>query len=81
MFIFSLLGMELFANYCRILPNGNLVTNVIEAHTRGDKMEPPRANFDDIGRAMITVFIIILGEDWPGVMYNYMRVYDNHGHH
>jgi hypothetical protein len=39
-------------------------------------MVAPRANFDSISNALITVFIIILGEDWPGIMYNYVRIYD-----
>jgi len=39
-------------------------------------LHAPRENFDKISNALITVFIIILGEDWPGVMYNYVRVYD-----
>jgi hypothetical protein len=38
-------------------------------------MTAPRANFDDVGAALTTVFILVLGEDWPGVMYNYVRVY------
>jgi len=28
---------------------------------------------------MVTMFIIILGEDWPGIMYNYVRVYGDNG--
>ena len=39
-------------------------------------MTAPRENFDRVGSAMTTVFILILGEDWPGVMYTYIRVYD-----
>lgn len=38
-------------------------------------MSAPRANFDDLAGALTTIFIIVLGEDWPGVMYNYCRVY------
>jgi hypothetical protein len=38
-------------------------------------MVPPRENFDNIGNAMTTVFILIIGEDWPGIMYNHSRVY------
>jgi len=39
----------------------------------------PRTNFDRIDHAMTTIFIIIVGEDWPGVMYDYVRVYRNYG--
>ena len=42
-------------------------------------MITPRANFDSISDAMVTMFIIILGEDWPGIMYNYVRVYGDNG--
>jgi hypothetical protein len=42
-------------------------------------MLAPRTNFDSIDSAMTTVFIIIIGEDWPGIMYDYMRVYRNYG--
>jgi hypothetical protein len=38
-------------------------------------MSAPRANFDDLAGSLTTIFIIVLGEDWPGVMYNYCRVY------
>jgi len=42
-------------------------------------MTSPRENFDSIGDALSTVFILILGEDWPGVMYNYVRAYGDRG--
>ena len=45
----------------------------------GEKMIAPRTNFDRIDSAMTTVFIIIIGEDWPAVMYDYVRVYRNYG--
>jgi len=77
MFIISLLGMELFANSCRFDTDGNLITDIVATKAAGiKKMIAPRENFDSIWNALITVFIIILGEDWPGVMYNYVRVYD-----
>ncbi|KAF7259787.1 hypothetical protein EG68_03429 [Paragonimus skrjabini miyazakii] len=37
--------------------------------------EKPRANFDGILQAMLTVFQILTGEDWNEVMYNGMRAY------
>ena len=74
-FIISLLGMELFANECRFHAeySNQLITVVKDNKV---DMVAPRANFDNISNALITTFIIILGEDWPGVMYNYVRVYD-----
>jgi hypothetical protein len=40
-------------------------------------MEAPRENFDSTVSAITTVFIVSLGEDWPGIMYNYSRVYSH----
>jgi hypothetical protein len=41
--------------------------------TMATDLYSPRDNFDTIYNSMTTVFIVILGEDWPGVMYNYTR--------
>jgi hypothetical protein len=76
MYVMALLGMELFANYGRFDNDGNLITDVIKATSKKEFMLAPRENFDHVGGALTTVFILILGEDWPGVMYNYIRVYD-----
>ena len=48
MFILSLLGMELFANYCQFTPEGALISNVVKAKQEGVHMMPPRENFDNI---------------------------------
>lgn len=34
----------------------------------------PRENFNDIFLALTTIFIVIVGEDWNSVMYNFVRV-------
>jgi hypothetical protein len=79
MYIFALLGMELFANRCQFTPDldGALVEDVAAATARGESMESPRENFDDTVGAITTVFILTIGEDWPVVMYNYTRVYNH----
>ena len=51
LFIFALLGAELFG--------GQYLPPAFEA--------PPRTNFDSIGSAMITVFVIAIGEAWDHV--------------
>ena len=80
LYIMALLGMELFANTCRMDADDKLIKDVQAAYLRKDTMIAPRANFDNISSAMTTMFIIILGEDWPGIMYNYVRVYEpNYG--
>ena len=37
----------------------------------------PRTNFNNIGFALTTVFIVIIGEDWNWVMYLWVRAYGN----
>jgi hypothetical protein len=79
MFILSLLGMELFANYCKFTTDGTLVTDVVKAKAEGAVLMSPRENFDNIGNAFTTMFILVVGEMWPTIMYNYTRVYDADG--
>jgi hypothetical protein len=38
--------------------------------------ESPRANFDTFGASIVTIFIVLIGEDWNNVMYNYVRATD-----
>jgi len=76
MYIYALLGMELFANRIFVDTSGNLVKDP-PAQFRVNGMldlSPPRENFDDILAAMTTIFIIIVGDDWQNVMYNGARL-------
>ena len=77
MYISALLGMELFANFVRFNSEGDLVEDLITSTLNDVYLTAPRANFDDVGAALTTVFILVLGEDWPGVMYDYTRVYSS----
>jgi hypothetical protein len=72
-YIFALLGMELFAHRCKFDDEEQLVTDVAARIEQGAEMLSPRENFDVCYMAMTTVFIVILGEDWPIVMTNYTR--------
>lgn len=74
-YICALLGMEMFAHYAQFNEEGEMVNDDFAAEAKGQKMSPPRANFDTIGSAVTAVWILILGEDWPFVMYDYIRVY------
>ena len=38
-------------------------------------MNWPRENFNDIWQSLVTVFIVIIAEDWNAVMYLYVRAY------
>lgn len=76
LFIFALLGMELFAYSVYEDINGELVfgqENIQEAFKQGDKLTWPRQNFNNIFNAMLSVFIVIVGEDWNVYMYLYVR--------
>ncbi|KFD52387.1 hypothetical protein M513_06768 [Trichuris suis] len=53
--IFALLGMQVFGGKF----------NLINPHA-----VKPRANFDTVVQALLTVFQILTGEDWNAVMYN-----------
>ena len=59
MFIFTLLGMQLFAG---------LFT---EENFDGDK---PRAHFDNFWWGFVTVFQVLTGENWNEVLYDGMKV-------
>jgi hypothetical protein len=71
-FIFSLLGMELFAFRAMFNADGDLVTD-FDVYDLDESLEPPRTNFDSFGFAILSVFVVIIGEDWNVVMYNYVR--------
>ena len=78
MYIFALLGMELFANICLVDEDDNLVVGVEavqELYASGDYYAFPRDNFNNVGYALTTVFILIIGEDWNWSMYQWVRAY------
>jgi voltage-dependent calcium channel L type alpha-1D len=62
-FIYSLLGMELFAYRVKFDEN-----DVVD-----ENGQSPRTNFDEFQYAIITIFIVLIGEDWNNVMYAYVR--------
>lgn len=66
-FIFMLLGMELFAFKIRY----NDEDEPVIASNAGTS---PRENFDTPWQAFITIFIVIVGDDWNTIMYSHYRV-------
>lgn len=58
-FIYSLLGMELFAY--RIKFN--------EEDIADPNGESTRTNFDEFVNSITTIFIVLIGEDWNNIMY------------
>eukprot|EP00329_Picozoa_sp_Boothbay-MS584-11_P004444 45781_5 len=66
MFIYSLLGMQLFGGYF-FFP-GRTECYSWEREKMGCSI--PRANFDSFGEAFVTIFQMMTGEDWNVVMYD-----------
>lgn len=78
-YVLALLGMSFFAGkvtfdednqYLRI--DRRETCDVEPADTK-PVAESPRANFDTLLWAYLTVFEIMIGENWNGVMYDHMR--------
>ncbi|CDW82905.1 voltage-gated ion channel superfamily [Stylonychia lemnae] len=65
MFIYSLLGMEIFAYKVKVLPDQ---ITLDDAHGSS-----PLANFDDFISSFTTVFIILTNDGWSAIYYNYYR--------
>ena len=78
MYIFALLGMELFANVALVDEDENLIygEEAVQAlYASGDYYEFPRDNWNNVGFALTTVFILIIGEDWNWTMYQWVRAF------
>jgi hypothetical protein len=69
LFLFALAGRELFANRINVY-------NKIDdwGYEYPDVFLSPRENFDNLFNAFITVFILFIGDSWPSIMYEYMKV-------
>ena len=63
-YVFALLGMSMFAGKVKFNDDGDI------DYENG---EVPRANFDHILWAMVTVFFVMIGENWNSTMYDHMR--------
>lgn len=61
-FVYTLLGRELFAYRLTFDKNGNLSSEPDAAS--------PRINFDTFLDAITTIFIVLTGEQWNLIMYN-----------
>ncbi|CDW82972.1 voltage-gated ion channel superfamily [Stylonychia lemnae] len=75
-FTYALLGMELFAQRVKFdddnnpLDLDNCNDEEIQCISRGKSQ---RLNFDTWGNAMITIFVLLVGDDWNVVMFDYSR--------
>lgn len=60
MFVYTLLGMELFAYKAKFTEDDELdLVNGVS----------PRISFDTFPTAFTSIFIVLTGEDWPSLMY------------
>ena len=66
-FVYSLLGVELFSYSAKVNLNNEIVPN--------DDPDgfSPQFNFDTFFNGMITVFVCLMGEDWQLVMHVYIQ--------
>lgn len=62
--IFIILGLQFFAYQVYLDSNGALVDRTMGS--------PPVNNFDTFLDAFITVFSVIIGNNWNSIMYSYL---------
>lgn len=69
-YIFSLLGMQLFGNlsYKDLDGNSVLKDELVDRH-KTEILIPIRVSFDNIWQSMNTIYVIIMGDGWNYVMY------------
>lgn len=73
MYIFALLGMEMFANQIRLTWDEEIVDDIPAFYKADGIMIVPRYNFDNVFNALVVVFCAILGEDWNNSMYSFIN--------
>jgi hypothetical protein len=71
MFIFALLGMELYGHKVKYTDHDRTAVVTPSPTQHGVS---PRVNFDDFPNGFTAIFIIFIGEDWNSVMYDHVRV-------
>ena len=70
-FIYSLIGMQLFANRMHFHPATGLAVHISDEEYNTSLV--PRSHFDNLITAMTTVFQLLSGENWNSVMYDGWR--------
>jgi hypothetical protein len=76
-FIFSLLGMELYSNVIKFNAENKPLrcvdgepNDIKDCLSKGKSL---RINFDNLQNAARAVFVIIVGDDWNSIMDDYVR--------
>lgn len=70
-FIYGLVGMQLFSNRMHFDPDTGVAVNI--ANEGYATATVPRSNFDNLFTSMTTVFQLLSGENWNSVMYDGWR--------
>ena len=70
-FIYSLVGQQLFANRMRFDASSGVRLGLSDPEYAN--ADVPRSNYDTMSLSMITTFQVLTGEDWNVVMYNGWR--------
>ena len=72
MFIFALLGMELYGHKIRFADDNTMLEGLPE-----EIQLAPRPNFDSFYMAITSIFIVFIGEEWQELMHSHFRVSGN----
>ena len=67
--IFAIAGIELFANSIFLYDKKD------EFNYYYSKIIAPRENFNNIQNSLVTVFTILIGNNWPNTLYEYAKIY------
>ena len=66
-FVYSLLGVELFSNYVKFDSDHQIVPI-----DDPDGLSP-RFNFESFQEGFVSVFVCLIGDDWQNIMHDYIR--------
>ena len=68
MFVFSLLGMNMYAFKVKFAPDNSL--DLING-------ESPESNFDTLLNAFATVFVVLTADGWSAIYFAHYRAYQS----
>lgn len=74
-FVYGLLGMELYSNMIKFDPITDLPVPCDEDFLEdcASKGLSPRVNFDNLQNAVVAVLVLIVGDNWNEIMADYVR--------
>ena len=72
LFIFTIIGMELFANTIRLNYDNEPIPYYSGELVMSNSY--PAYNFDSFGDAVVTVFVVLANDGWSTIFYDHARV-------